>query len=214
MDAEQTQVNLLVVRAFDALRIAYFLGGSMASSVHGIYRATADADFVAAVRPDHVESLARLLQPAFYADAEAMRAAAASGRSFNVIHLDTMLKVDVFVARTDPFHLMQMRRRVLQATGPDGQTTFYVASPEDTILPSCNGIVAAAAYPTANGTTCWASSKSKAQRSIAATSKNGRGNWASRTCCVGRWTKRVCRRDLPTDKCNPRDPLSLSRIFL
>lgn len=134
MDAEQTQVNLLVVRAFDALRIAYFLCGSMASSVHGIYRATADADFVAAVRPDHAESLARLLQPAFYADAGAMRTAAASGRSFNVIHLDTMLKVDVFVARSDPFHLMQMRRRVLQATGPDGQTTFYVASPEDTIL--------------------------------------------------------------------------------
>ena len=45
MDAEQTQVNLLVVRAFEALRVPYFLGGSMASSVHGIYRATADADF-------------------------------------------------------------------------------------------------------------------------------------------------------------------------
>jgi hypothetical protein len=134
MDAEQTQVNLLVVRAFDALRIAYFLGGSMASSVHGIYRATADADFVAAVRPDHAEPLAQLLQPAFYADVEAIRMAAASGRSFNVIHLETMLKVDVFVAGTDPFQLTQMRRRVLQAIGPDGQTTFYVASPEDTVL--------------------------------------------------------------------------------
>ncbi len=41
MDTEQTQVNLLVVQAFEALRIPYFLGGSMASSVHGIYRATA-----------------------------------------------------------------------------------------------------------------------------------------------------------------------------
>ena len=134
MDAEQTQANLLIVRAFDTLRIPYFLGGSMASSVHGIYRATADADFVASVRPDHAEPLARLLQPAFYADVEAIRTAAASGRSFNAIHFDTMLKVDVFVARTDPFHLAQMRRRVLQATGPDGQTTFYVASPEDTVL--------------------------------------------------------------------------------
>lgn len=134
MDAEQTQVNLLVVRAFEALRIAYFLGGSMASSVHGIYRATADADFIAAVRSDHVEALARLLQPAFYVSVEAIQVAVASGRSFNVIHLDTMLKVDVFVARADPFHLMQMRRRVLQATGPDGQNTFYVASPEDTVL--------------------------------------------------------------------------------
>jgi hypothetical protein len=134
MEAEQTQVNLQVVRAFEALRVPYFLGGSMASSVHGIYRATADADFVAALRPHHAEALARLLQPAFYADLEAMRAATASFRSFNVIHLDSMLKVDVFVASTTPFHLMQMRRRVLQATTPDGQTTFYVASAEDTIL--------------------------------------------------------------------------------
>jgi len=134
MDAEQTQVNLLVVRAFETLRVPYFLGGSMASSVHGIYRATADADFVAALRPHHAEPLARLLQPTFYADLEAIRAAIASLRSFNVIHLDSMLKVDVFVASTAPFHLAQMRRRVLQAATPDGQTTFYVASAEDTVL--------------------------------------------------------------------------------
>ena len=106
----------------------------MASSVHGIYRATADADFVAALRPDHAEPLVRLLQPAFYADLEAIRAATTSLRSFNVIHLDSMLKVDVFVASTAPFHLMQMRRRVLQAAGPDSQTTLYVASAEDTVL--------------------------------------------------------------------------------
>ena len=134
MDAEQTQVNLLVVRAFETLRVPYFLAGSMASSVHGMYRATADADFVAALRPHHAEPLARLLQPAFYADLEAIRAAIASLRSFNVIHLDSMVKVDVFVASTAPFHLMQMRRRVLQAAGPDSQTTFYVASAEDTVL--------------------------------------------------------------------------------
>ncbi len=134
MDAEQIQVNLLVVRAFDSLRIPYFLGGSMASSVHGIYRATADADFVAAVRPEHAKPLVDLLHPAFYADLEAVQTAVASHRSFNIIHLETMLKVDVFVARTDPFHLMQMRRRALQTTDPDGRTSFFVASPEDTIL--------------------------------------------------------------------------------
>lgn len=134
MEAEQTQVNLLVTRTFDSLRIPYFLGGSMASSVHGIYRATADADFVAAVRPDQVEPLARLIQPAFYADLDAIRDAVAAAGSFNIIHLETMMKVDVFVARADPFHLVQMRRRVLQAASADGLTTFYVASAEDTVL--------------------------------------------------------------------------------
>ncbi len=134
MEAEQTQINLLVARAFEALDVPYYLGGSMASSVHGIYRATADADFVAALRPHHAEPLVRLVQPAFYADLEAIRNAIASFRSFNLIHLDSMLKVDVFVASAAPFQLMQMRRRLLQATSPDGQTTIYVASPEDTVL--------------------------------------------------------------------------------
>lgn len=134
MEAEQTQINLLVARAFEALDVPYYLGGSMASSVHGIYRATADADFVAALCPHHAEPLVRLVQPAFYADLEAIRNAIASFRSFNLIHLDSMLKVDVFVASAAPFQLMQMRRRLLQATSPDGQTTIYVASPEDTVL--------------------------------------------------------------------------------
>lgn len=134
MEPEQTQVSLLVVQAFEQLRVPYFLGGSMASSVHGIYRATADADFVAALRSHQAEPLVRLLQPAFYADLEAIRSAIASCRSFNVIHLDSMLKVDVFVLSAAPFHLTQMRRRVLQAATPDGQIKFYVASAEDTVL--------------------------------------------------------------------------------
>jgi hypothetical protein len=134
MLAEQVQVTLLVVRAFEALRVPYFLGGSMASSVHGIYRATADADFVAALRPEHAEPFVEILRPDFYAEVEVIRIAISSYRSFNIIHLDTMLKVDVFAARRDPFHLMQMRRRLLQPITPDGLTTFFVASPEDTIL--------------------------------------------------------------------------------
>jgi len=134
MDAEQTEVNLRVAIAFDELGIAYFLGGSMASSVHGIYRATQDADFVAAVRLEQAEPLAELLHPDFYADVEAMRAAVLSGRSFNVIHLETMLKVDVFVATGRPFQLSQMRRRILQPISSDGRSSLYVASPEDTVL--------------------------------------------------------------------------------
>jgi len=45
-----------------------------------------------------------------------------------------MFKVDVFPVSTAPFHLMQMRRRILQPVTPDGQVAFYVASPEDTVL--------------------------------------------------------------------------------
>ena len=134
MNTEQTQVNLLVVKVFDSLGIPHFLCGSMASSIHGVYRATADADFVAAVRPHHAVPLTDLLKSAFYADASAIRTAAEQGRSFNVIHLETMLKVDVFALRPEPFHMTQMRRRILQPIGPQDAPALYVASAEDTIL--------------------------------------------------------------------------------
>jgi hypothetical protein len=36
MDAEQLDVNFVVASAFVEMRVRYFLGGSMASSAHGV----------------------------------------------------------------------------------------------------------------------------------------------------------------------------------
>ena len=52
-----------VADAFDALRVRYDLGGSVASSAHGIARSSLDADLVAAVEPHHVDALVTRLQP-------------------------------------------------------------------------------------------------------------------------------------------------------
>jgi hypothetical protein len=46
-----------VADALDALGVRYYLTGSVASSAHGIARASLDADVVAALEPDHVEPL-------------------------------------------------------------------------------------------------------------------------------------------------------------
>jgi len=40
-----------VTAAFDALGVPYVIGGSFASMVHGMARATMDADIVAELRP-------------------------------------------------------------------------------------------------------------------------------------------------------------------
>jgi hypothetical protein len=97
MESEQLEVTLTVARAFDELSVPYFLGGSMASSAHGIYRATNDADFVADLRPTHAPKLVGLLGEGFYADEPSILNAIQNRRSFNLIHLETMLKVDIFV---------------------------------------------------------------------------------------------------------------------
>ena len=134
MDTEQLDVSLTVVSAFDELNVPYFLGGSMASSAHGIYRATNDADFVADLRPTHASKLVGLIGGGFYADEPSILSAIRSRRSFNLIHLETMLKVDVFVLKDDPFSQGQMARRTLVPISKPPAPELYLASPEDTVL--------------------------------------------------------------------------------
>lgn len=58
-----------VVKAFESLKIAYYIGGSVASSAYGIARATMDVDLVAAIKPQHVGALVQQLEAAYYIDA-------------------------------------------------------------------------------------------------------------------------------------------------
>ena len=134
MPNEPIAVTLLVIDALDALGVPYLIGGSLASAVHGVLRATLDTDLVADLRLEHAEPLARALGGTFYVDAESIREAVLHQRSFNVIHLETMFKVDVFVVKNRPFHHSQMERRMAQVIATDPDRTAYVATAEDTIL--------------------------------------------------------------------------------
>ena len=66
-----------VVEALDALGVRYFLGGSVASSAHGVARASLDADVIAELDLSHVDQLAHRLTGAYYVPIEQMRTAAA-----------------------------------------------------------------------------------------------------------------------------------------
>ena len=47
MLSEPVAVTLLVIEALEALDVAYLIGGSLASAIHGVARATQDADLAA-----------------------------------------------------------------------------------------------------------------------------------------------------------------------
>jgi len=124
-----------VAQALDALGVPYLLGGSMASGIQGLPRSTRDVDFAADLDERHVEPLAAALEAEFYVDAEMIRDAIQSRSSFNVIHLDTMYKADVFVPSIDAWSQEQMARRQLKRlSAEEDSPAVYVASPEDIIL--------------------------------------------------------------------------------
>jgi len=124
-------VASLVARALDDLGVPYFVGGSLASTLHGEPRFTRDADLVAELQPRHAEPLAQALAGTFYADAESIHRAIARKGSFNVIHLATAFKVDIFVSKLRPFdHSSFARREPAQGEGYD----IWISSAEDTLL--------------------------------------------------------------------------------
>jgi hypothetical protein len=124
---------LPVVEALVALEMPYYVGGSIASSVTGVARATLDADLIASLRPEHAELLAALLLPHYYVDIEMMQSAVRHSSSFNVIHLATMFKVDIFVPQDTPFARENMHRRIALEV-PEVGRTLYICAPEDTVL--------------------------------------------------------------------------------
>ncbi len=80
----------------DALGVPWAVGGSLASSVHGLPRSTSDVDLIAALATDQVDAAVRNLQPMGYLDGDVARTAVRTGRSFNLIDDETIQKVDVF----------------------------------------------------------------------------------------------------------------------
>src|SRR4030095_900499 len=86
-----------VIEALEELGVAHYVGGSLASSVHGIPRTSIDADVIADLGLEQVAALAERLRDRYYLDERRIRAAVEARRSFNLIHLDTMVQIDVFV---------------------------------------------------------------------------------------------------------------------
>lgn len=123
------------VEALEALQVPYQIGGSVASSAQGLPRATLDVDLVADVRPSHVAPLVERLEDRYYIDGDMIRQAIRAHTSFNIIHLDTALKIDVFAIKPGAYDLTSFQRRYQGTLGdaPDS-TFFYLASPEDVIL--------------------------------------------------------------------------------
>ena len=136
--AEPFQIIHLVAEQLQRLDIRYYVGGSLASSYYGIPRATQDIDIIAAVKTAQVTPLVRAFEQGFYVDEGMIRESIRNQSSFNMIHLETMFKVDVFVWKNEPFSVEEMARRKAWRIPDQSDRQLYFASAEDTILQKLN----------------------------------------------------------------------------
>lgn len=134
MQNEATRITLLVTQTLEQNGISYAVGGSFASSLHGVMRSTLDVDIVADMKLEHISPLVAALSKEFYADDEMMRDAIERHSSFNLIHYETAFKVDIFIQKSRAFDQMQLERRRTSVIATDPEERIYITSPEDTIL--------------------------------------------------------------------------------
>jgi len=134
MQNEPIEVTLVVTGVFEKLGVPYLIGGSLASTLYGMVRTTQDSDIVAEMRLEHIQPFVSALEADFYVDQEMIADSIQRNSSFNIIHHDTMFKVDVFIPRPRPFLKSQLARARRQTFTFEKEVSAKFASPEDTIL--------------------------------------------------------------------------------
>lgn len=128
---------LPIVDVLEALDVGYYVGGSLASSHCGVARATQDADLVADLAPGHATPFIDALQDRYYLSPDRVQSAVRQRKSFNMIHLETSFKVDVFVLTRDAFAQAAMERRMPFEISESGRVLDFCA-PEDIVLHKLN----------------------------------------------------------------------------
>jgi hypothetical protein len=131
---EPLTITLLVIDAFEKLGVPYMIGGSLASAFHGTARSTLDTDLVADLKAEQVIPLIELLKQDFYIDEGMIVDAIKNKISFNVIHLQTAFKVDVFIIKPRRFDQIEFGRRRLETVSNEPDRKAYITSAEDIVL--------------------------------------------------------------------------------
>jgi hypothetical protein len=100
-----------VSRRLDSAGIGYMLTGSMAMNYYAQPRMTRGIDVVVALRREDGERLVRLFSPDYYVSREAVDSSIAHQSMFNLIHHESIIKVDCIVRKQDAYRLNEFNRR-------------------------------------------------------------------------------------------------------
>ncbi len=130
---EQSELLKYVVDKIEALRIPYFITGSIASMAYGEPRLTNDIDIVADIKDGEIKAFKDLFPESdFYITEEDIKEAIHNHRQFNILHPASGLKIDIIIRKQDLFDEERFRRvkriEIAQNTGAN------FSSPEDVII--------------------------------------------------------------------------------
>ncbi len=123
-----------VIEILQDQNIEYMVVGSIASMIYGEPRLTRDMDIVVELQPSTVLSLSTFFPGNFYylPPHEILSQEVVNRGQFNILHLETMLKVDVMIRKESKHAKEEFSRKVKKAFLPDFEV--FVATAEDIII--------------------------------------------------------------------------------
>jgi hypothetical protein len=111
--------------------IAYMLTGSFAMNYYAQPRMTRDLDVVVQLTLQDADRIVHLFGTDYYVAVEAVRDAIERESSFNLIHLESVIKVDCIVQKKSAYRRLEFeRRRQIKVQN----FTTWIASKEDLII--------------------------------------------------------------------------------
>ena len=111
--------------------IEYMITGSMAMAFYSTPRMTRDIDVIIQVSSIDVNKIRNLFSDDFYIDEASVRQAILSRGMFNIIHNDSVIKVDFIIRKDEEYRIEEFsRKREIDIEG----ISVWVVAPEDLIL--------------------------------------------------------------------------------
>lgn len=128
---QEIDILKLVCSRLEEANVAYMLTGSFAANFYAVPRMTRDIDIVIEIPKSDVEKIFQIFQDDFYVERDAIFEALQYQSMFNIIHNESVIKIDLIVRKDSLYRNeeFQRRRRIKL-----NNTEIWIVSPEDLII--------------------------------------------------------------------------------
>jgi hypothetical protein len=127
----ELEILKLVCNKLDLVDIPYMLTGSFAANFYAVPRMTRDIDIVIEIHQKDINKLIQIFKDDFYIERDSISEAIKYQSMFNIIHNNSVLKVDFIILKDATYRDLEFqRRRQVQFN----DISLWIVSPEDLII--------------------------------------------------------------------------------
>lgn len=120
-----------VTARLESVGFEYMLTGSVAMNYYSQPRMTRDIDIVVSLGDSDAGKIVKIFESDYYLSADAVADATRQQSMFNIVHLESVVKVDFIVRKDTEYRRLEFDRRQRIRVG---EAEFWIVSKEDLIL--------------------------------------------------------------------------------